>query len=433
MGAGVLDSRLTDAGIAPGPDGTLAMSGIPLAAIAEEAGTPAFVYDAQTIRRRYHAIDSAFGDAPHSIAYAVKANSNLAILRLLSRLGAGADIVSGGELLRALAAGVPPARIVFSGVGKTDEELIAAVTAEIGLINVESIEELQRIALLSEQLSQGVRVGIRVNPDVTAETHPYITTGKGGLKFGVPRDQFGAALSIIDDTPTLSLSAIAMHIGSQILKAAPYVAGLERLLTLLENARTAGHDPDTLDLGGGLGIRYNDEVSLEPFDWIEPLREMMRSSGCTVQVAPGRYLVGSAGVMLTRVVYRKHSGGRDIAVVDSGMNDLLRPSLYKAWHEVVPVVPTSGERAPLDVVGPVCETGDFIALERDMPSVRPGDLLAVLGAGAYGFAMSSNYNSRPRAAEILVDDGRWAVIRPRERLADLFAGEVVDPFDAEDA
>jgi diaminopimelate decarboxylase len=404
------------------------MRGIPLAVIAEECGSPTFVYDAETIRQRYRELDTAFGALPHRICYAVKANGNLAILRLLVRLGAGADIVSGGELLRALSAGIAPDAIVFSGVGKSDDELLAAIMSGVGHINVESLGELRRLAVLTDLHDHAVTVGIRINPDVTADTHPYISTGKGGLKFGVPRDQFTAALAIIDEVPRLRLGAIAMHLGSQLLDSAPYVAGIERLLELLAVARTAGHAPNVLDIGGGLGIRYREEAPLEPAAWIAPLLSLLRGSGCSVQVAPGRYLVGSAGVLLTRVVYGKHSGGRDIAIVDAGMNDLIRPSLYKAWHEIVPVVPSTAARIPLDVVGPVCETGDFLALEREMSPVRDGDLLAVLGAGAYGFAMSSNYNSRARAAEVLVDAGRWAVVRPRERLTDLFRDEIADPF-----
>jgi diaminopimelate decarboxylase len=433
VGAGILDPRLTDAGLAPAPDGSLAMSGVRLDEIAEAVGTPAFVYDAATMRRRYAGLDQVFDAIPHRICYAVKANSNLAVLRLLARLGAGADIVSGGEMLRALAAGFAPQDIVFSGVGKTDHELVAAMAAGVGHINVESLAELRRIAVLSELHDSSVTIGIRVNPDVTAETHPYIATGKGGLKFGIPRDQFADALRVIDDAERLRLGAIAMHIGSQILQAAPYAAGLERLLELLKQARAAGHTPEVLDVGGGLGIRYRDEVPLEPADWIAPLLGMMRASGCVIQIAPGRYIVGGAGIMLTRVVYLKHSGGRNIAVVDAGMNDLIRPALYKAWHEIVAVRPSEAAPTQVDVVGPVCETGDFLALEREMPPVAEGDLLAVLGAGAYGFAMSSNYNSRARAAEVLVDDGRWAVIRRRERLTELFREEIADPFSAEES
>ncbi|MEP6589561.1 MAG: diaminopimelate decarboxylase [Gemmatimonadota bacterium] len=428
VGQGILDARLGEAGLSRLADGTLAMGEVPLTAIAEQVGTPAYCYDALTITARYQALDHAFGALPHRICYAVKANSNLAILRLLARLGAGADIVSGGELLRALTAGFPADRIVFSGVGKTDEELLAAMAAGVGHINVESLSELRRLGMLADLRGATVRVGIRFNPDVTADTHPYISTGKGGVKFGIAVDQLDEALAILQESSGLELGAIAMHLGSQLLATAPYQAGLNRLLELLATVRAAGHTPDVLDIGGGLGIRYHDEVPLTPAQWLAPLRDALQESGCVIGVEPGRFLVGNAGVLLTRVVHRKHSGGREIAVVDAGMNDLLRPSLYKAWHDILPVSAPSEPEVPMDVVGPVCETGDFLALERSLPPVGAGDLLAVLGAGAYGFVMSSNYNSRARAAEVLVEGGRWGVIRPRERLTDLFRDEIADPF-----
>ncbi len=433
MGAGLLNRPADDAGLLRGPDAALGMGGVSLRALAQEIGTPLYVYDAGIIRRRYAALDAAFGALPHRICYAVKANSNLAVLRLLAGLGAGADIVSGGEMLRALAAGMLPGTIVFSGVGKTDDELLAAIAAGVGHINVESVGELQRLALLADSHGAAVTVGIRVNPDVTVDTHPYISTGKGGLKFGVPVDQAGLAFDVLEDAPALRLGALAMHVGSQLLEPAPYRAGLDRLLGVLDAARARGFRPDTLDLGGGIGIRYRDEAPMEPAEWIAPLRETLTAAGCTVQVEPGRYLVGNAGVLVTEVVQRKRSGGRDIVVVDAGMNDLIRPALYHAWHEIVPVDTVGGEWAPADVVGPVCETGDTFGVERQLPPVQPGQLLAVLGAGAYGFAMSSNYNTRARAAEVLIDRGRWAVVRPRERLTDLYRDEVADPFAGENA
>lgn len=433
VGSGVLALRLTDANLAPDADGTLAMGGVSLTELADAVGTPAYVYDAATMRSRFAMLDAAFGNLPHRICYAVKANSNLAVLRLFAQLGAGADIVSGGELLRALAAGFAPSHIVFSGVGKTDEELLAAMMAGVGQINVESVAEIRRLAVLTDLHDIDVTVGVRVNPDVTVDTHPYITTGKGGLKFGVPLDQFDEVLAVIDESGRLRLGAIAMHVGSQLLQADPYRAGLETLLTLLTDARAAGHAPDVLDLGGGLGIRYHDEVPMTPEAWMAPLHDTLRASGCTVHVEPGRYLVGSAGVMLTRVVYGKRSGGRQLVVVDAAMNDLIRPALYHAWHDIVPVQASRAPDVTLDVVGPVCETGDFLALEREMPGLLQGDLVAVLGAGAYGFAMSSNYNTRPRAVEVLIDDRRWAVIRPRERLTDLFRDEIAEPFANEGA
>ncbi len=428
VGAGVLTAAAADAGLRPDAEGALAMGGVSLRAIADQVGTPVWVYDAGIIRRRYAMLDAAFGALPHRICYAVKANGNLAVLGLLARLGAGADIVSGGELLRALAAGIPPGAIVFSGVGKTDDELLAAMAAGVGHINVESVGELERLALLADRHGAVVTVGIRINPDVTVDTHPYISTGKGGLKFGVPIDQMGRAFDILADAPGLRLGVLAMHVGSQLLQAAPYRAGLMRLLDVLADARGRGFDPDTLDLGGGIGILYRDETPMVPAEWMAPLRDLVAGSGCTVQIEPGRYLVGSAGVLLTSVVQRKRSGGREIVIVDAGMNDLIRPALYHAWHDIVPVDAVAGALQPTDVVGPVCETGDTFAVERELPPVAPGQRLAMLGAGAYGFAMSSNYNSRPRAAEVLIDDGKWAVVRPRERLTDLYRDEIADPF-----
>lgn len=428
MGESILTSQLAECGLAREEGGALLMSGVPLALIAAEVGTPTYVYDAAVIRERYAELDLAFGDLPHDICYAIKANANLAVLHLLAGLGCGADIVSGGELLRALAAGFPADRIIYSGVGKSDEELAASVTAGVRRINVESLSELQRLVILSEAGVGSCTVGIRINPDVTAETHPYISTGKGGLKFGIPIDQLPNALALLDEAPGLRLGAVAMHLGSQLLDVAPYLAGLDKLLEALALVRRAGHRPDVLGLGGGLGIRYREESALAPGDWIAPLAETLRATGCRIDIEPGRYLVGNAGVLLTRVLHRKHSGGRELAIVDAGMNDLIRPALYQAWHEIVAVESGDAPAGPVDIVGPVCETGDFLGLERPLPAVASGDHLAVLGAGAYGFTMSSNYNSRARAAEVMVDAGRWAVVRPRERLIDLFRDETADPF-----
>jgi diaminopimelate decarboxylase len=407
------------------------MSGVPLEDIASAVGTPTYVYDAVTIRGRYHRLTSAFEGLPHRICYAVKANGNLAVLKLLADLGAGADIVSGGELLRALAAGFRPERIVFSGVGKSDEELQAAITAGVGHINVESLSELQRLAILTGMQGASVKLGIRINPDVTAETHPYISTGQGGLKFGITVDQLPAAFEILDDSDGLQLDAIAMHLGSQLLSPTPWVDGIAKLRQVVDLARAHGHRITVLDIGGGLGVRYRDEDPLDPVVLVDAIRAELLEIGREVRVEPGRFLVGPAGVMLTRVLHRKHSGGREITIVDAGMNDLLRPALYRAWHEIVPVGPVAAEPINTDIVGPVCETGDFLALERPLAPVAQGGLLAVLGAGAYAFAMSSNYNTRARAAEVLVDQGRWAVVRPRERLSELFGQEVADPFSDE--
>ena len=404
----------------------LRFGGVALPEIADGAGTPAYVYNADVIRRQYRALDRALEDVPHRIAFAVKANSNLAVLRVLRDLGAGADIVSGGELARALAAGFAADRIVFSGVGKTDAELAAAVAAGIGHVHLESAAELEALAAIAARERRPMRVGIRVNPDVTADTHPYIATGQGGIKFGVPFDQVVPLGVAVSRHPLLTLDTIAMHIGSQLLDAGPYAEGVGRLLEVIERLRSAGvTGVTTLDIGGGLGIRYRDESPLAPEALARMVVPLVRDTGLTLTLEPGRYLVGSAGLLLTTVLSRKHSGGKDLVIVDAGMNDLVRPSHYLAYHEMVEVETHGREPAEVDVVGPVCETGDFLARDRELPELERGERLAVLGAGAYGFVMASNYNSRPRPAEVMVDGGRWWVARPRETLDDLYRTERV--------
>ena len=415
-------------GLEPGVLG-LRLSGVPLASIADANGTPTYVYSADVIQRRYHLLDQVLSAVPHRICFAVKSNSNLAVLRVLRDCGAGADIVSGGELKRALAAGFGPGHIVFSGVGKSRAELHLAAEHEVGHINVESLEELKLLAEVADEMARDVRVGIRVNPDVTAETHPYISTGQGGIKFGVPADQVLPAMSIIRRSPRLRLTALAMHLGSQLTDPAPYAEGIGRLLRLIAEVRAAGaQELDAVDIGGGLGIRYGSEPGIDLDRFASAVVTPLRPLGLTVYVEPGRYLVGNAGVLLTEVMYQKHSGGKDFVIVDAAMNDLLRPSLYRAWHGIAEVTPKGRPVKPVDIVGPICETGDFLALGRPLPGVEPGERLAILGAGAYGFVMSSNYNTRARAAEVLVRDGMWHVVRPREQVDELFRTEAVDPF-----
>lgn len=421
---------LADAGLRR-EDGALVMDGVPLDAVADAVGTPTYVYRAAGIRERYRALDEALSPVPHTLCYAVKANSNLAVLRLLADLGAGADIVSGGELARALAAGVPPGRIVFSGVGKQPAELRAALVAGLGQINVESLEELGLLAAMAGAPDRPARVGLRVNPDVTTETHPYISTGQHGIKFGVPADQVLTAARLVAATPGLRLTGLAVHLGSQLLSTEPYLAGLERILALLpEVQEAAGGTVESLGLGGGLGIRYTgEEAIVSPGAFAAAVLPGVRASGLHLHLEPGRCLVGSSGVLLCTVLHAKHAGGRDFVIVDAGMNDLVRPSHYRAHHEIVPVGPPAPAVRRVDVVGPICETGDFLALDRELPVVQAGARLAVLGAGAYGMVMSSQYNSRPRAAEVLVDGDRWAICRQRETVADLLRGEVASPFD----
>jgi diaminopimelate decarboxylase len=427
VGQSVLGHLLADGGLRR--DGhTLVMADVPLTEIAEAVGTPTYVYNAAAIRERFDQLDAVLAAVPHRICFAVKANSNLGVLRVLCERGAGADIVSAGEMQRALAAGFPAERIVFSGVGKTPAELRAAVRAGVGHINVESREELELLGRIADEESAAVRVCIRVNPDVTAETHPYISTGKSGIKFGVPVDQVPAAAAVIAGHPRLRLTSIAMHLGSQLSDTAPFRQGITRLLELAARLRADGAHPiAVIDVGGGLAIRYADEAPMEPDRFAAAIVPLLAPSGYTVYLEPGRYLVGSAGVLLTEVLYRKHSGGKEFVVVDAGMNDLVRPSHYQAYHEIVELEQSDRPTVRADVVGPVCETGDFLALDRTLPDVRAGDRLAVLGAGAYGFVMASNYNTRPRPAEVIVDGDRWWVARPRETVEDLIRTERVAP------
>jgi diaminopimelate decarboxylase len=399
-----------------------------LAAIAATAGTPVYVYDAGAIRARYAELDGALREdgARHHVHYSVKANSNAAILGVLRELGAGVDVVSGGELRRALAAGFKPEQVVFSGVGKTPSEIEDALRAGIGLINAESAAEIEAIACVSARLSAKARVGIRVNPDVTAETHPYTRTAERGMKFGVPLDEVIGLARRIRELPALDLASVGMHLGSQITGDAPYRAGAAKLGTLVAELRAAGITTLTsLDVGGGLGIAYADgEPALDPAAFADAVAPLGRATGLEILVEPGRYLVGNAGVLLTRVLYTKVSGGHRMLIVDAGMNDLLRPSLYQAVHPIWAVGARDAAATDVvDVVGPICETGDFLGLARRMPPARAGALLAVGGTGAYGFTMSSQYNSRPRPSEVLVDGEHWGVIRERESPEDLVRGE----------
>jgi diaminopimelate decarboxylase len=404
--------------------GTLHLSGVSLAEVAERVGTPVFVYNANAIRNRYRTLDGALSGVPHRVCYAVKANSNLAVLRILRDLGAGADIVSQGELARVLRAGFGADRIVFSGVGKTAAEIHAAVRAGVGHLNVESREELELLGRIADAEGAAVQVGIRVNPGVTTDTHPYISTGRSGIKFGLPVDQVVPAAEYLIQHRRLELTTIAMHLGSQLVDTDPFVEGIGRLVELIERLRRHGITTlRVIDIGGGLGIRYAEERSLDPDAFAAAVLPLLAPTGLTVYLEPGRFLVGSAGVLLARVLYRKHSGGKEFVVVDAGMNDLVRPSHYQAYHEIVELEERGRRATRVDVVGPVCETGDFLALDRMLPGLTAGDGVAVLGAGAYGFVMASNYNSRPRPAEVIVDGERWWVSRPREKVDDLFDTE----------
>jgi diaminopimelate decarboxylase len=403
--------------------GTLHAEQADLHEVARRFGTPCYVYSRATIERHWHAFDHAFGTQPHLVCYAVKANSNLAVLGLLADLGSGFDIVSGGELERVLRAGGDPAKVVFSGVGKSATEMRRALEAGIRCFNVESEPELERLDQVAAGLGVRAPVSLRVNPDVDPKTHPYISTGLKQNKFGIDITRAEAVYAMAAALEHVEVRGVDCHIGSQLTSLAPFVDALDRVLELIDRLTGRGIAIRHLDIGGGLGIRYRDEVPPEPAAYAEAMHDRLRGRTLEVLLEPGRAIVGNAGVLLTRVEYLKSTTEHNFAVVDAAMNDLLRPALYDAWQEILPV--REGADTPArtyDIVGPVCETGDFLGKARDL-ALRPGDLLAVRSAGAYGFSMSSNYNSRPRAAEVLVDGAEAHLVRERETLEQLMAGE----------
>lgn len=401
---------------------------VPVKTIAERYGTPCYVYSRATLERHWHAFDRAFAGRPHLICYAVKANSNLAVLNLLARLGSGFDIVSVGELERVLAAGGRADKIVFSGVGKREDELRRALEVGIRCFNVEVPEELDRLDRIAGELGRKAPVSLRVNPDVDAKTHPYIATGlkenKFGIDIGVARAEYRRAAKM----PHLEVAGIDCHIGSQLTGTAPFLDALARVLRLAEELERDGIPLKHLDLGGGLGIRYRDETPPEPAEYARALFDRLGVCDYEILIEPGRAIVGNAGILLTRVEYLKSTAEKNFAVVDAAMNDLMRPALYKAWQEIIPADKNSpAAESVYDLVGPVCETGDFLGKARRL-KLSSRDLLAIRSAGAYGFTMSSNYNSRPRAAEVMVDGERMHLVREREALAQLWAGEhLLDP------
>ena len=403
--------------------GRLHCEGVPAEQIAAAVGTPAYVYSRATIEHNFRRFDRAFGDYPHTICYSVKANSNLAVLRLLARLGAGFDIVSAGELHRVLRAGGDPRGVAFSGVGKTEAEMDAALEAGIHLFNAESEEELKRIARRARHARRRPRVGLRVNPDVDARTHPYIATGLRQHKFGVEFSRAEAIYLRAAKLAGLEVAGISCHIGSQILDMAPFLEALEKLLELAERLRRHGLRIRYLDLGGGLGVPYRlGETGPDVAEFARRVVELICSAGRAryhILVAPGRSIVGEAGVLLTRVLYRKRNGKKNFLVVDAAMNDLMRPALYGSYHEIRPLVQEARREVVTDVVGPVCESGDFFAQDRQLPAARPGELLAVFTAGAYVASLASNYNSRPLLPEVLVEGKTFRVVRDRETYEDL--------------
>ena len=411
-------------------DGALACEGVALSAIADAVGTPVYVYSSAIVRDRFRRLDGAMEGLPHRVHYTLKANSNAGILRILREQGAGVDVVSGGELHRARRAGFAGGDIIFGGVGKTERELREALEAGVLLVNAESEAEVRLLDRVAGALGVVAPVGLRVNPEVTVDSsHRYIKTGEKGAKFGIPFDDVRAVALVAASLPHVRLVGLDMHIGSQLFRLDPYLDGTERLLGLLARLRADGVDTIRyLDIGGGLGVSYDAEEAPDVERFAAAIVARVADAGVTLLMEPGRFIVGNAGVLVTRVLYRKHGGGRDFLVTDAGMTELIRPSHYDAYHRIDAVSRQAGQgRITADVVGPVCESGDFLALDRAMDDAQPGDLLAVHDVGAYGYVMASNYNSRPRGAEVVVDGERWAVVTVRERYEDLVRLEQDEP------
>ena len=407
-------------------DGELFAEGVGLSALAERFGTPTYVYSRAHIEAQYRSYTDALQGTSHLVCFAVKANSNLGVLNVLARLGAGFDIVSGGELERVLAAGGRADRVVFSGVGKTRADMRRALEVGVHCFNVESTEELERLQQVAAEMGVRAPVSLRVNPDVDAGTHPYISTGLKENKFGIAIADAEEVYIRAAQLPNLEIVGVDCHIGSQLTSLEPFLDALDRILMLVDRLGDCGILLNHLDLGGGLGVRYRDEVPPLAGDYIKAVRERLGDRDLALVFEPGRHIVANAGVLLTRVEYLKHTEHKDFAIVDAAMNDLIRPALYQAWMDVSAVQPREGELRQYDVVGPICETGDFLAKDRAL-NLAEGDLLAVRSAGAYGFVMSSNYNTRGRCAEVLVDDDQAFEVRRRETVAELFAGESLLP------
>jgi len=410
----------------PRTGGRLHCEGVALERIAEAVGTPAYVYSATALAEAYDAFDAAFAGVPHALCYSIKSNMNLAVVRLLVRRGAGVDVTSGGELFRALRAGAEPARIVYSGVGKTDAEIDAALAAGVRLFNAESRAELRRIDARAAAAGRTAPVAFRVNPDVDPKTHPYISTGLRTSKFGIPIADATSAYAEAKALDHVRVVGVDCHIGSQLTSAEPFADALARIRELVLELRAAGHTISVVDVGGGLGVAYADDQSPPSVaEYARVVRGALDGLGCELVLEPGRSITAPAGVLLTRVLYEKTNEEKRFVVVDAAMNDLIRPALYQAYQKIEPVGPPRKARHKVDVVGPVCESADFLARDRELPAVERGDLLAVRSAGAYGFVMSSNYNGRRRAAEVLVRGDRFAVVRERETYEDLVRGESV--------
>ena len=405
-------------------NGELWAEGVRIKELADRFGTPLYVYSKRTLERHYNAFDTALAELEHLTCFSVKANSNVSLLRLLGGLGAGVDIVSGGELHRALTAGIDPQKIVFSGVGKQEHEIREALKADILMFNVESAQELKHIGRIAAAVNTPARISIRINPDVDAKTHPYISTGLKKNKFGLDMLEATGAYLLAKETPFVEPVGMDCHIGSQLTQIGPFVEALKKLLSFADRLQSSGVDIRYLDLGGGLGITYNEESPPLPAELGRAIADTIDDRTLTVILEPGRAIAGNAGILATRVLYTKKTSAKNFVIVDAAMNDLVRPSLYGAFHRIGEVVPKDRKEIVVDVVGPICESSDFLAQDRRLPTMEPGEYLAVFSAGAYGFTMSSQYNSRPRAAEVIVDGDQATLARRRETYADLIALEI---------
>ena len=406
-------------------DGELYCEDDRVADIAEEVGTPFYLYSYKTMVDHYGKLDSALESVDHLICFSLKSNSSLAVCKALANEGAGADVVSGGELYRALNAGIPVQKIVFAGVGKTESEIEYALESGIFMFNVESMAEARAINRVAGRLGKKAKIALRINPDVDADTHKHITTGKKENKFGLAIDKAMEFFTEAAAMPNLKVEGVHAHIGSQIVSTWPYVESIGKLVSLITDLRDAGINIDTLNIGGGLGIIYSEETPSTAQAFAEAILPLVESSGCRLVLEPGRFIIGNAGILVTRVTYIKPTDTKDFVIVDAGMNDLIRPALYESYHSIRPVVMSGSEKAVVDIVGPICESADCFAKEREMPVVKEGDLLAIFSAGAYGFVMASNYNSRPRMAEVMVIGDKHSVVRKRETYEDLVAGETI--------
>lgn len=401
---------------------------VPVARIADQVGTPFYLYSHATITRHYRVFDEAFNGLDHLTCFSVKSNSNIAILRALAREGAGADIVSGGELLRALRAGVPADKIVYSGVGKTPDDIELALKSDIFMFNVESLQELHAVDRVAGNMGGKASIALRINPDIATETHPYIATGMSENKFGIPMKDALRVYEIADELENIEARGMSCHIGSQLTDIHPFTKALRSLHGLLRELRKMGTEIGYLNLGGGLGITYDEENPPHPNEYARALKEIIEGDSITLILEPGRVIIGNAGILVTRTLYTKSTANKRFFIVDAAMNDLIRPALYNSFHAVQPVKRTISGMIKADLVGPVCETGDFFARDRAMPPFEPGDLVALMSAGAYGFSMASNYNSRPRPAEVMVKGEQFSIIRARETAEELFKGESVPEF-----